>query len=110
MFRAAYTNLHPTIKLTGEVSDHNVIMLDADVQKGDDFPLTTCSELDVWLFEKKMAAHLFIPQSSEHPVAVIRASINGFLKQSVPAVCQHAAIELVVVAAIILCETASHDT
>jgi hypothetical protein len=53
---------------------------------------------------------LFIPQSSEHPVAVIRASINGFLKQSVPAVCQHAAIELVVVAAIILCETASHDT
>ena len=108
MFRAAYNNLHPTIKLTSKVSDHNVIMLDADVQKGDDFPLT--SELDVWLFEKKMVAHLFIPPSSEHPVAVIRASINGFLKQSVLAACQHAAVELVVVAATILCETASHDT
>ena len=62
------------------------------------------------VFEKKMAAHLFTPPSSEHPVAVIRASINGFLKQSVPAACQQAAVELVVVAATILCETASHDT
>ena len=77
LFRAAYNNLHRTIRLTGEISDQKLIMLDADMHKGENFART--GQLDVRLFEKKMAAHLYIPPQSEHPVAVIRASIKGNL-------------------------------
>ena len=58
LFRAAYNNLHRTIRLTGEISDQKLIMLDADMHKGENFART--SQLDVRLFEKKMAAHLMI--------------------------------------------------
>ena len=77
LFRTAYNSLHRTINLTGEISDQNLVMLDADIHKGEHFAQS--GQLDVRLFEKKMAAHLYIPPQSEHPAAVIRASVKGNL-------------------------------
>jgi hypothetical protein len=77
LFRTAYNSVHGTINLTGEISDQNLVMLDADIHKGEHFAQS--GQLDVRLFEKKMAAHLYIPPQSEHPVVVIRASVKGNL-------------------------------
>ena len=77
LFVLDYNRLHQTIRLTNEISERQLIMLDADIHKGENF--LTSHQLDVRLFEKAMAAHLFIPPASEHPPAVIRASIKGNL-------------------------------
>lgn len=65
------------LQITFEISHHSCTMLDLYCSKGRDWQRT--GFLDLTVYQKPNAAHLFIPQFSEHPAHVLRAWIRGEL-------------------------------
>lgn len=76
-FKDAYSNLHPKIKLTWNVSHKEITFMDITIYIPDNFHIT--GKLGYKVYQKPLNAYLYIPYNSYIPLSTFRGFIKGEL-------------------------------